>query len=75
LQQTTNAAAGAAGGAVGALLASAFGSFHCIKCGPIARRDFPPDVRRRMMLGSLALVLGAVGLLVALIVLLIVLRW
>jgi hypothetical protein len=74
LQQASSAAAGAAGGAVGALLASAFGSFHCPQCGPIARREFPPDVQRRMMLGSVTLVLVAVGLLIALIVVLILIR-
>jgi hypothetical protein len=74
VQRGSNAAAGAAGGAVGALLAAAFGSFQCKKCGPIPKREFPDDVRRQMTMGSLIMVLIAVGLLVGLIVLLVLIR-
>jgi hypothetical protein len=74
VQRGTNSAAGVAGGAVGALLYSAFGPFQCKKCGPIPRSEFPSDVQRRMTLGSVVLVVVAVGLLAALIVFLILLR-
>ena len=68
--------AGLAGGLVGALLYAAFGSFQCKACGPIARNEFPPDVRSRMVLGSLSLIGIAVVLLVAVIYLLMILqRW
>jgi hypothetical protein len=66
--------AGIAGGAVGGLLYAAFGSFHCEKCGPVPRSEFPPEVRTRMALGSLAMVLIALVLLIGVIVLLVVLR-
>jgi hypothetical protein len=74
VQRGVNATAGAAGGAVGALIASAFGSFHCQKCGPIARREFPSDVRRKMTLQSVVLVLVALLLLVGLIAFLIFIK-
>ncbi|MBN1675864.1 MAG: hypothetical protein JXR37_32775 [Kiritimatiellae bacterium] len=57
-----------AGGLVGALLAAAFGAFECPKCGKISRSEFPPDVRRKMMKGSLGLVAGAVLVIVLVIV-------
>ena len=71
VQRGSNIAAGAAGGAVGALLYSAFGSFQCKKCGPITRSEFPTDVRRQMTLGSIAIVVIAVVLFVAVIALLV----
>lgn len=66
-----SAIAGAAGGAVGALLFSAFGRFQCKKCGAITKREFPPDVQRKMALGSVAIVAIAVVLFVAAIAVLI----
>jgi predicted RNA-binding Zn-ribbon protein involved in translation (DUF1610 family) len=71
VQRGSSSAAGIAGGAVGALLYSAFGSFQCKKCGPIPRSEFPPDVQRRMMLGSVTIVFVALALLVAVILLLV----
>jgi predicted RNA-binding Zn-ribbon protein involved in translation (DUF1610 family) len=65
------ASSGAAfgGGAVGALLASAFASFHCAKCGKIKRSEFAPDVRSQMMRGSIGMIVGAIVLLIAVIAL------
>ena len=57
-----------AGGLVGALFVAAFGSFGCKKCGKIPRSEFPPDIKQRMMLGSLGLIAGAVVLFVVVIV-------
>jgi hypothetical protein len=57
-----------AGGLVGALFAGAFGSFGCKQCGKIPRAEFPPDVRNKMMMGSLGMVAGAVVLFVMVIV-------
>jgi hypothetical protein len=59
------------GGLVGMLIMTAFSGFHCPSCGKVPRRDFPPEVRSQMMLGSVALVGGAIVLLVAVIALLI----
>ena len=64
VQRGSSSTAGVAGGAVGALLYSAFGSPRCKSCGPIARREFSPDVQRQMMLGSVGLVAIAVALFV-----------
>jgi hypothetical protein len=74
VQRGASAAAGLAGGAVGALLYAAFGSFQCKSCGPIPRSEFPPEVQTKMTLGALALIGIAVVLLVVVIVLLILLR-
>jgi hypothetical protein len=59
------------GGAVGAMLASAFGSFECKSCGQIPRSEFPPEDRSKMLLSSLGLVVGSIVLLIAVIALLI----
>jgi len=68
VQRGSNAAAGIAGGAVGALLYAAFGSFQCKKCGTIPRRDFPPEVRQKMLLGSVGIIACAIVLLIVAIV-------
>jgi hypothetical protein len=67
VQRGSNAAAGVAGGAVGALLYAAFGSFQCKKCGPIPKREFPPEVQQQMTMGSVGLIVGAVVLIVVVI--------
>ncbi|MDQ7778462.1 MAG: hypothetical protein RDV41_01985 [Planctomycetota bacterium] len=61
-----------AGGLVGALLAAAFGGFECLKCGKVARSEFPPEVRSKMMMGSVILVIiglvvlvGAIAIIIA----------
>lgn len=74
VKRGTSTTAGLAGGAVGALLYSAFGPFQCKNCGQIPKREFPADVQQRMALGSVAMVATAVGLLIAVIVLLVVLQ-
>ena len=66
--------AGAAGGLVGALLASAFGGFHCKQCGKIPSSEFAPDVRSKMRNGSIIMILIAVAVLVAAIALIIALQ-
>ena len=62
------------GGAVGALIASAFAGFHCIKCGKIARSEFAPDVRSKMFMNSVLMIVGAIVLLIAVIALLVYLQ-
>jgi DNA-directed RNA polymerase subunit RPC12/RpoP len=52
------------GGLVGALLASAFSSYECGACGKIPRKEFPPEIRSKMMKGTLLLIVGAVVLFV-----------
>jgi hypothetical protein len=69
-----SAVAGATGGMVGALLSSAFGSFECESCGKIPRKEFPEDVRQKMMLNSLLMVVGAIALFVVVIVLIAVIQ-
>ena len=73
VQRGTSTTAGFAGGAVGALLYSAFGSFQCKKCGRIAKREFAADVQRQMTLGSVTIVVVALVLLIGAIWLLIIL--
>jgi hypothetical protein len=47
-----------AGGCIGGLFAwffsLAFGSMQCERCGPIPKREFPPQVRSEMLVGTLA---------------------
>ena len=74
VQRGTSSAAGVAGGAMGALLYSAFGSPRCKGCGPVARREFPPEVQRQMLLGSVGLLAIAVVLFVGVIALVVALR-
>jgi uncharacterized membrane protein YidH (DUF202 family) len=62
-----NRTAQMAGGLVGAMVVAAFGSFGCKKCGKIARGEFPAEVRNRMMLGSVGLIVGALVLFVVVI--------
>ena len=63
VQRGASTTAHVAGGMVGALLYAAFGSFRCKKCGSIEKREFSPEVQQKMMLGSFALIGGAVILL------------
>jgi hypothetical protein len=50
---------------VGALFYAAVGAFRCKDCGKIHRSEFPPEDRRKMLLGSVGLIGGAIALLVA----------
>jgi hypothetical protein len=74
VERGTSTTAGVAGGAVGALLYSAFGSFQCKKCGAIPKHEFPTDVQGQMTRGSVTMVAIAVVLIIAVIVLLAVVR-
>ena len=74
VQRGSSAAAGVAGGAVGALLYGAFGPFQCKKCGSIPKSEFPEDVRSQMTRGSIGMVVIAVIVLVAAIVLIAMLQ-
>lgn len=70
VQRGSSTAAGLAGGAVGGLIFAAVGPFKCKRCGTIAKREFPADVRRRMTRGSIIMVAVAVALLIAVVMLL-----
>jgi hypothetical protein len=59
------------GGLVGMLIMAAFAGFHCPECGKIPRKDFPPEVRSQMFLGSVGLIVGAIVMFVLVIVLLV----
>lgn len=69
-----SAAAGALGGVAGMLIASAFGSFQCASCGKIATNEFPPEVQTKARMGSVVMVLIALGLIVVVGVVLAVMR-
>ena len=66
--------AGATGGLVGVLLGSAFGGFECESCGKIPRKEFPPEARQKMMLSSVLMVAGAIGLCIVVVVLIAVIQ-
>lgn len=74
LTRESNAAAGATGGLVGALLGLAFASYHCTTHGKIARAQFPPEVRSKMLMNTMLLVVGAVVLLFAVVAVLVALN-
>ena len=65
--------AGVGGGLVGILFYAAFGSFVCNSCGKIPRKEFPPEDRSKMLLGSAVMVVVAVALLAGVVVLLVAL--
>ena len=62
VEQNSNRLALVLGGVVGAMLFSAFASYNCWQCGPIAKEEFPAEVRSKMAVGSVVLVVGAVVL-------------
>lgn len=74
LTRQSNAAAGATGGLVGALLGLAFASYHCASHGQIARAQFPDEVRSKMLMNTVMLVVGALVLLVTVIAVLVALN-
>ena len=51
-----------AAGLIGALFYAAFGAFECNKCGKIPRSEFPSGVQAKMALGTLIMVLLAIGI-------------
>jgi hypothetical protein len=74
VQRGSSPGAAVAGGMVGALLYSAFGSFNCKKCGKIPHEEFSREDRNKMILGSVALIVTAIVLLFAVIVVIVLLR-
>lgn len=74
VERSSSAMAAGAGGAVGALMYSAFASFRCKVCGPLKKSEFPPEVRQTMLLGTLGIVVGAIVLLVVAFALLILIN-
>lgn len=67
VQRKSSIVAGATGGVVGALLGAAFGGFECASCGKIPRKEFSPEVRNKMLLNSVLMVVGAVVLFIVVI--------
>lgn len=74
VQRGTSSVAGIAGGAVGALLYSAFGSFQGKTCGPIPKKEFSTEDQRKMTLGSVGMVIGSLVLIIVLVAVLILLQ-
>lgn len=74
VQRSASTAAGVAGGAVGALLVAAFGSFQCRRCGTIANREFPAEDRKKMARGKIILIVSAIVLLLLAIVLIVLVQ-
>ncbi|PZR17576.1 MAG: hypothetical protein DI536_04485 [Archangium gephyra] len=54
---------------MGALLYMAFAGFNCVKCGALERASFPDEVRSKMMLNSVLMIVGAIALLIAVVAL------
>lgn len=61
VQRGYSASAQNTAGLVGALFYAAFGAFECGECGKIARSEFPPQDRTRMMFGSVLFVFFALA--------------
>jgi hypothetical protein len=54
---------GLVGGVGAALLSFVIGSMKCERCGPIPKKEFPPEVRTEMRVSSLAILgVGAMAL-------------
>jgi hypothetical protein len=49
-------AGGCCGGVFVVMLSYVIGSMQCERCGPIPKKEFPPEVRTEMLVGSLAIV-------------------
>jgi hypothetical protein len=58
----------------GALVYAAFGSFQCETCGKIPMKEFPPEVRSKARWGSIALIGGALLLIILVVLLQVFLR-
>jgi hypothetical protein len=74
VQRKSSTAAGAAGGLVGALLFAAFAGLECGSCGKISTRDFPGDVRRKIRMRTVAMVVGALVISVVAVIVLVALK-
>ena len=72
VQRGSSTTASVAGSTAGTLLYGAFGPLNCSHCGKIAKSEFPPDVQRKLTLGSIGMVLIAAGLIAVVITLLVV---
>jgi hypothetical protein len=59
-----------AGGLVAAMFYAAFGAMNCKTCGKIPRSEFPSEVQTRLALTTVALIVGAIALLIVCIALL-----
>ncbi|MBN2191102.1 MAG: hypothetical protein JW728_07840 [Candidatus Aureabacteria bacterium] len=71
VQRGYSGGAQATAGLVGALFYAAFGAFECKSCGKIARNEFPPEDRKKILLGSMLLVVSAIAVTIGLIALLV----
>jgi hypothetical protein len=69
-----NPRAPAFGGVVGLMVSTAFGPMVCPRCGTIPKKDFPAADQQRMTRDSAILLVGAVGVVAAAIILIIVLN-
>ena len=70
VQRGYSGGAQAAAGLAGALFYAAFGAFECKSCGKIARKEFSSGDRKKMLLGSVLLVIAATAVIIGLIALL-----
>ena len=74
VKRGSSTAAQIGGGLVGALIYAAFGAFNCNNCGKLAKSEFPPEDRSKMMMGSIGLVVAAIVLLIVVIFIIVALR-
>ena len=62
------------GGLIGMLIIAAFGKFNCEKCGKIPTKEFPDEVRGKMRMNSMIMVIGAIILGIGLVALLVAMQ-
>ena len=74
VQRGYSAGAQHAAGLAGALFYAAFSSFECKNCGKVPFRAFPPDVRSKIIVMSMFLIILAIALLIGVIALIIYLQ-
>ncbi|MCK9555772.1 hypothetical protein M0R36_08175 [bacterium] len=70
VQRGYSGGAQATAGLVGALFYAAFGAFECKSCGKIAGKEFPSADRKKMLFGSVLLVIAGIAVIIGLIALL-----
>ncbi|HPJ27801.1 MAG TPA: hypothetical protein PLM22_02630 [Candidatus Sabulitectum sp.] len=69
-RSSTSAAVGRSAGLVGLLIANAAASYNCTSCGKIPLSEFPEEFQSAVKRKRLFSVLGAIGVFLAVIVLL-----
>ena len=73
-KSTSSAAVGRSAGLIGVLIANAAASYNCPKCGKIPLAEFPEEFQSGVKRKRAFSVLGAIGILIAVVVVLLMIQ-